>query len=217
MEVRPSQGSVIHPLKKQNNKLTNFGRCLSSDKTKPMRDNIEIWKSVVGYEGYYEVSDVGNVRRCARTYTNKGCNGKSFLPQRNKNLSSDKRGYKRVMLFKDMQHKTYQVHRLVGFAFIPNPGNKPEINHIDGNASNNEVSNLEWCTSKENKEHFSKYLLPLMNRKRIVIESKKFNWDDIRAIRSSTKTNRQLAETYDCTQTHIIYIKKRKSWNQVPQ
>lgn len=99
---------------------------------------MEIWKDAVGYEGLYQVSSCGNVR---------DCNG-TERPQR-----TDKDGYKIVTLKKDGEYKSYKVHRLVGFAFISNPENLPCINHKDEVKSNNNVENLEWCTSKYNSNY----------------------------------------------------------------
>ena len=73
----------------------------------------------------------------------------------NKNLLTEttKDNYQRITLMKEGVKMRYQAHRLVALAFIPNPENKPFINHIDGNKSNNKASNLEWCTAKENTKH----------------------------------------------------------------
>ena len=65
-----------------------------------------------------------------------------------------KRGYPAVCLASDGKYKDYMIHRLVAEAFIPNPGDKPEVNHLDGDKKNNIVSNLEWVTSKENTDHY---------------------------------------------------------------
>jgi len=101
--------------------------------------NEEIWKDVVGYEGYYEVSDMGNVRR-------KG---------KNKNLYKyiHRDGYEKVTLSMNCNIKSFTVHRLVACAFIDNPNQKEQVNHINGIKNDNAVSNLEWATRSENSIH----------------------------------------------------------------
>jgi hypothetical protein len=107
---------------------------------------IEIWKDVLGYEGVYQVSNFGNVKRVA---------GYRAKVDRVLNCSVH-RGYLMVTLSKYDVHNRQLVHRLIAAAFIPNPHNKPFINHIDGNPANNFISNLEWCTQKENIRHAHK-------------------------------------------------------------
>ncbi len=69
------------------------------------------------------------------------------------------KGYKRVQLVaKNRTRKSFTIHRLVALAFIPNPENKPQVNHIDGNKTNNDISNLEWCTASENEIHSHRIL-----------------------------------------------------------
>lgn len=102
---------------------------------------MEIWKDVKGYEGLYLVSNYGNVMRTK--------NGQNKILQ----LSTFTSGYKCVGLRKGTEAKTVKVHRLVAIAFIPNPENKPHINHINCNTIDNTVENLEWCTHAENMAH----------------------------------------------------------------
>lgn len=101
----------------------------------------EVWKDIKGYEGLYKVSNTGKV--------------KSFQRNREKFLSDKyyENGYLRASLSKNKKKKKVLIHRLVAETFIPNPENKPEVNHIDGNKRNNNVSNLEWCTRCENVNH----------------------------------------------------------------
>lgn len=113
----------------------------------------ETWKSVVGYEGLYEVSNLGNVRSVDRTLNCK--DGK--IKHRKGHLLSPKtdEGYFRVSLSKDGVKKLYKVHRLVAMAFIPNPDNLPVVNHKDEDKKNNKVENLEWCTVQYNSTYGS--------------------------------------------------------------
>lgn len=99
--------------------------------------NEEIWKPIPGYEKLYEVSNFGNVRN----------NRKQLSFYR---INS---GYLALKLSKDNVRSSPLVHRLVAIAFIPNPDNLPEVNHKDGNKLNNHVDNLEWTSSKTNKQH----------------------------------------------------------------
>ena len=95
----------------------------------------EVWADIEGYEGLYQVSNYGRVRSIH-----------IMKPRIHK-------GYCNVNLRKGYEMKSYRVHRLVANAFIDNPENKPEVNHIDAVKHNNNVSNLEWVTAKENMKH----------------------------------------------------------------
>ena len=110
-----------------------------------------------------KVSDDGKIYTLDHSYLRKNGRldnrkGKQLRP------SIDKYGYERVVLTKDGIRKTYSVHKLVALAFIPNPENNTTINHIAGNKRNNNVSNLEWATEKENQNHKWKNGLANYNR-----------------------------------------------------
>lgn len=116
----------------------------------------EIWKDVVGFEGYYEVSNYGNVRSKDRVIVrSNGCKltltGKPLPQYKRYGNSTIARYY--VNLCKNSKNYTPSVHRLVAEAFIPNPDNLPQINHKDEDPSNNRVDNLEWCTAKYNHNY----------------------------------------------------------------
>lgn len=112
---------------------------------------IEIWKDILGYEGYYQVSNLGNVRGIDRKVKSK-INKTGFRIVKGKKISPhiNKYGYLSIRLRKEGSTKAFTIHRLVAMTFIPNPNNYPSVNHIDENKLNNTVSNLEWCTIKYN-------------------------------------------------------------------
>lgn len=110
----------------------------------------EEWRPVVGFVGYYEVSNLGNVRSVNRNVREKSPQGGYFQEGRIIYQWKDERGYCNAGLWRDGIRITKKVHRLVAEAFIPNPDNLPIINHKDENPSNNVVSNLEWCTAQYN-------------------------------------------------------------------
>ena len=116
----------------------------------------EIWKDISGYEGIYQVSNLGNIRSCERkVYFKKGNPLTSYMTVPEKIISKhiSNTGYYRVGLRKDGKRKFLSVHRIVTSAFIDNPENKPHVNHIDGNRLNNHSDNLEWVTCQENIIH----------------------------------------------------------------
>ena len=106
----------------------------------------ETWKDVMGYEGLYQVSDLGHVRSKPRH----GTNGGVLNPRRNKN------GYLTVRLCRNRKGKNVYIHRLVAEIFIPNPLNLPQVNHKDEDKTNNATANLEWCTAKYNCNYGSR-------------------------------------------------------------
>lgn len=102
----------------------------------------EIWKDIKNYEGLYQVSNLGNVKRILFI------NNKVIKPNEKvlKQNFDGKGNYKTVMLCKNGKKRRVTVHRLVAETFIPNPNNLPQVNHKDENKINNTVNNLEWCT-----------------------------------------------------------------------
>jgi hypothetical protein len=117
----------------------------------------EVWKDVEGYEGLYQISSKGQVKRVERYYIQfNGLTGNTntkLLSEMIMKQFEDKDGYLRIQLIKDGNRKKHFVHRLVALNFIPNPENKPEVNHKDGVKDNNKLSNLEWNTTSENQRH----------------------------------------------------------------
>lgn len=121
----------------------------NNQKRKVINLDGEVWKDIIGYEGFYMVSNFGRVKSLYRQYKTKSC-----LVTTYERLM--KLGINDYYIFKTASTgvlKTITVHRAIAQCFIPNPDNKPCVNHIDGNKLNNSIENLEWVTFKENTVH----------------------------------------------------------------
>ena len=114
----------------------------------------EIWKPIKGFVGYYEISNFGNVRSVKRYVRIR--RGVRIVQSRNKEQFLSPKGYLLVALFKEQKCKKLFVHRLVAFAFVPNPKNLPFINHKNEIKTDNRVENLEWCTAEYNDNYGSR-------------------------------------------------------------
>lgn len=114
--------------------------------------DIEVWKDVTGFEGYYQVSNRGQVRSIARN-VEYGAWGHQSLEGKLLKPGINKLGYLRVVLFANHKQETVAVHRLVAKEFIPNPDGKRTVNHKNGIKTDNRVENLEWATYGENHKH----------------------------------------------------------------
>lgn len=112
-----------------------------------MLNTNEIWVDVVGFEGHYLVSNLGNIKS-NKSYR-KNTQGRLIK----QTIRSNSCQYKYVKLYLNNKQYCDAVHRIVARAFIPNPLNKPQVNHIDGNKHNNHSNNLEWVTVSENHKH----------------------------------------------------------------
>ena len=131
----------------------------------------EIWKDVPGYDGLYQVSNLGRVKSMKKTYLI--CNKVAYTKQESILKQSLTKGYYKVELNSRGKSKNFLVHRLVAMAFIPNPNNLPQINHKDENPQNNCVDNLEWCTLDYNLSYGTRQKRMSQNRKRKVLQYSK--------------------------------------------
>lgn len=138
----------------------------------------EIWKDIDGYEGLYQISNLGNVKSLNRFVS---CKNNTIKFCEGKLLNIHKNNYLFVRLCNKSICKTKYIHKLVAQAFIPNPNNYPEVNHKDENKLNNNIDNLEWCTASYNNSYGSR---TQKTRKRVYQYDLKGNiiklWDGIR-------------------------------------
>jgi len=153
----------------------------------------EIWKPVFGYEGIYEVSNLGRVKSLRFN--------KEKILKLSSHYSSKNYIFLCVNTWKDKKSIQKIVHRLVAEAFIPNPENKPCVNHVDNNPQNNISSNLEWCTYKENTQHAIKH-----NRLNKIDYAKIVS---IKQLRKEKLSYKKIANIYNCSWQNIQYIDKK--------
>ena len=138
---------------------------------------MDLWKDIPEYEGFYKISNTGNVRSIER-YVSNGETSKRFIKSRILKTHIGSNEYLQIKLYKYGTVKTHLVHKLVADVFIPNPECKPEVNHINGIKTDNITKNLEWLTHKENMEH---------------------------AVKTELITNNHLKKQVICIETKIIY------------
>lgn len=177
----------------------------------------EIWKDIVNYEGIYQISNLGRIKSLAREI---------YLPKRNiirklkdtiLSPKTDKQPYHNVNLYKDYKPKLTRVHVLVAETFIPNPNNKPFVNHINGIKKDNRVENLEWVTHYENMTHaFNTGLIPNgeRNHKSKLTDNDVIEIKDL-YIKNPNLNQSELARKYQVTRSTINGIIKNRKWRFV--
>lgn len=168
----------------------------------------EVWRNVIGYEKYYMISNLGRVKRLESLIPNKRWG--SMVVQE-KLLSFGKtKGYMYCRLSKLGVGKSYLVHRLVAIHFIPNPENKPEVNHLKGK-NDNRVKSIEWSTKKENMKHSISNGLHKSGEKHPKSVLKK---EQVLCILNSKMSERKLSVLYGVSRSAINCIKSGRSWNK---
>ena len=168
----------------------------------------EIWKQVKGYEGIYEISSIGRLKRLSKTYTDK--NGVTYSKKESITIGQKtKQGYLRTGLTKNGVRTKYLVHRLVAESFIPNPENKKQVNHKNGIKDDNRLDNLEWCTNSENIKHAYDKLG--FNPKKLLTD------DQVRYIRLNYKKGNgaELAKIFNINPSTISHIVTGKTYKNI--
>jgi hypothetical protein len=194
---------------KQNKSVGNGGEDMSSVKLN-CPDGVIIAKEIKGYEDLYFATSNGQIWSCKR---------KQYLDQ-----VPDQKGYLHVVLYKDGESKRCCVHRLVLSAFVPQPKDKDQVNHIDGNKQNNNLNNLEWVTNQENVQHAFKIGLEKAHYGEEHGMAKLTN-EDVLTIRklyaggitdfNNKYSQRELAKMYGVKQSTIWGILHRKNWSHI--
>ncbi len=157
---------------------------------------MDSWRKVRDFD--YEVSSAGQIR-----------NSTGHIMSLKKTYD----GYLEIGLRRKGFRKFIRVHRIVAAAFLDNPENKPQVNHIDGNKKNNHVSNLEYCTGSENMKH--SYGLGIHDQKGENNNTAKLTEADVLAIRISTQPHKELAKKYKTTPYSIQRIIRKERWAHI--
>jgi hypothetical protein len=171
----------------------------------------EVWRKITGFEENYEISNFGKIKSLVRKRALKESIRKNYI---------DRDGYHQISLWKDGKGKFCKVHRLVAQAFIPNPENKPQINHINGIKNDNRVENLEWATDFQNKVHASENnLTPILFKKGESHPNSKLTEKDVISIRSREYTgyghDTKLAKEFKVKTSTIRQIRVRDYWKHI--
>lgn len=177
----------------------------------------EIWKNIVGYEGLYQISNLGRVKSLSRIIRH-WKEGNSVLVERILKPGYDrKNGYYTVVFYKEKKAKTKKIHRLVAEAFIPNPENKPCVNHINGNKTDNRLENLEWCSKKENVIHAHKtgLISPAYGSNANASKLTELQVIKIKGLLAEGIKQEHIAKMYNVTRPTIGLIKRGVTWKNV--
>lgn len=174
---------------------------------------MEVWENVVGYEGLYQVSNLGRIKSLERKITREK-NGFWIQPERILKNTVEVNGYEAVSLYKNGKVKRLKVHRIVSQSFLENFNNKPCVNHKNGIKTDNRVQNLEWVTSSENTIHAFKngLLKPLRGS---FNGSSKLTLDQVNQIREMINENCKIMlimETFSISRTQVQRIRNYECW-----
>lgn len=181
---------------------------------------MEIWRDIAGFEGYYQVSNKGNVKGLDR-YVKHNYGGYALRKSKLLKKNIQELGYLKVRLRNNPKDSCQFIHRLVAEAFIHNPEKKPQVNHKNAVKTDNRVENLEWCTSKENIKH--SHIMGLQTTESVHGENSHFaklTEQEVISIRdeynySKSITHKVLGLKYGVSGPTISNIVLRKTWKHV--
>lgn len=176
----------------------------------------EIWKPVPGYEGLYDVSNTGQVRALDRVVRSRWGTDKPIKGGL-KAFAKNSQGYHSVHLYKVGKMGRAYVHRLVASVFLPNPQELPQVNHHDGDKSNNAVTNLEWCTGTSNCTHALRTNL-YESAKGQQIASAKLTEAEVREVRELAargEMHKDIASVFGIGRKAITKIVNHQRWRHV--
>lgn len=174
----------------------------------------ENWKDIKGFEGLYQVSDLGRIKSLARTRKNKN-ESVSIVKEIIKKPTPNPRGYSIIQLHKKSERKYFSVHRLVAEAFVPKIKHKHYVNHKNCIKGDNRAANLEWCTHKENIAHSWANGLSYVHRGENHCHSKLTDKDVIKIksmLESKKYMQKEIAEKYKVSRSVICNIANGKIW-----
>lgn len=192
---------------------------------------VEVWRQIPAYEGIYEASRHGSIRSVERQQSySRRIHGKLvFINQtiagKVKLGGVNSSGYIVMILRKNDIPQTWQAHRLIALTFLPNPLQHRCVNHIDGNKTNNAVTNLEWCNHSHNAKHAIRTGLKKAGNGLVGVQCRnaKLTSEQVREIRASYKkesrfktNSRELTDRYGISTQCLCNIINRKSWNHIP-
>jgi hypothetical protein len=166
----------------------------------------EEWKDIVRYEGYYQVSNLGKVKSLGNEFSRK---------ERLLKPSLQSKGYLTVVLQKNGIRNMVLVHRLVAEYFVSNPLNKPQVNHINGVKTDNNIENLEWVYHRENLDHAIKNNLTLKGEENRNSKLKDVDVVKIHSLLQKGITTKELSESYNVSYSTIDGIRTNRYWKHL--